>query len=668
MTQKDRPQPETLDVRRTGREQVAQGLWLRSIVVSVIALIGSIRWIQHAGLVSQGAQLGESVPVVPAVGALFVLTLIAPPVRRLSRHLNLPQGQVLFIYAFLCIALSMSSVGVARMLFPAMTAVQYFATPENDFAKFQDNVPDWLAPKDPTVVREMYEASPDERVPWRPWAVPLVFWTLFLLSWFVAMLCTISLFRRQWADRERLTFPIVHLAMDISDQGVGRLVGGFFRNPIMWGGFLLAALYNVLNILHAWNPGVPALGKVYDLGSLFTERPLSAIRPLGMAWRPENIGLGYLVSTEITLSVWVFYLLMRLSNVLATAGGYEISGFPFDQEHATGSYLALGIFLVWLARNQLAVAIRKAFGATVELDDTDEPMPYRVAVFGAIAGIAGMLIFATQAGMWLWTAALYFGLILLFALVYARARAEAGAAMVWLFPFYQHKRMMLSVLGSQPFAAGGNWTNLTIFSTLMFCSRGYFQSMMAYQIEGQKIASEAHLKQRTMSWWLIAAVLLGLVGAYFIHLTAYYTHGANILEGGTTQGGYRITLARQEFETLASYLKGHTSPDKARTSALISGFLVTGILIVIRSFFLRFPLHPLGFAMVTSYGGPIWGPFLLVWIIKTVVLKVGGMRLYRQLIPFFLGIVIGHFFVAGFVWGWLSLVNEMYRRYVVHFG
>ena len=662
--------PDTLPARKTDHRAVeaAQGLTGRAAALSALALIGSALWLQHSEMISHGAQISESVPVIPAVGALLILTVIAPLLRRLSKSLSLPQGQVLFVYVFLCIAVSMSSVGVVRMLFPSVTALTYFATPENDFQQFQKCLPSWIAPTDPAVIREMYEASPDEQVPWGAWARPLTFWTLFYLSWFVAMLCTISLFRRQWADRERLTFPIVHLAMDMSDQGAGRLVGGFFRNPVMWAGFGLAALYNVGNILNAWDPGVPALGRYYDLGALFTERPLSAIRPLSIAWRPENLGLGYLVSTEITLSVWVFYLLLRLSNVVATAAGYELAGFPFDQEHATGAYLSLGIFLIWVARNHLAQAFRKAFAGAPEIDDSKEPMPYRLAVLGAIAGFLGMVIFATQAGMWLWTAALYFGLILLFALVYARARAEAGAAMVWLFPFYQHKRMMLYVLGSEAFVRGGYWGNLTIFSTLMFASRGYFQSMMAYQIESQKIASEARLNQRTMSWWLIAALILGLLAAYYIHLDAYYTHGCNILEGGSTQGGYRTTLARGEYEQLASYAKGHVSPDTARTGAMLSGFLVTTVLIVIRSFFLRFPLHPLGFAMVASYGGPLWGPFLIVWIIKTLVLKLGGMRLYRQLIPFFLGIVIGHFFVAGFVWGWISLINEMYRRYVVHFG
>jgi hypothetical protein len=296
-------------------------------------------------------------------------------------------------------------------------------------------------------------------------------------------------------------------------------------------------------------------------------------------------------------------------------------------------------------------------------------MSYRGAVIGTIVGVGFMLLWAGSAGMAIWTAAIFFGLFLLFALVYARARAEAGAAMVWLFPFYQHKRMMINITGSQIYHRFGGWSNLTIFSLLMFLSRGYFQSMMAYQIEATKIADEAKIKQRSMAMWLVVALLVGLAGAYVIHLHAYYTHGANILEGGTTQGGYRTRLAIQEYEQLSSFKLGHKEPDRPRTIAAGAGFLITAGLIGLRSIFLRFPLHPLGFAMVTAYGGPLWGPFFIVWLIKTLILRIGGMGMYRRLIPFFLGIVIGHFFTAGLVWGWLSAIyEEMGRRYVVHFG
>lgn len=640
----------------------------RGVVLAIILLVLSLLWMFHAGIRAHGAQLGESVPVVPAVGALLILTLAGLALRRFGPRWQLSPGQVLYVYCFLTIAVTMNSVGVARMLFPQMTALFYFQSPENNFATLQQYIPHWLAPQSPQVITDMYEASVDGRVPWGEWVLPLAVWTVFLTAWFVCMMGIVTLFRKQWADKERLTFPIVHLALDMSDQMGQRVVGGFFRNPLMWTGFSLALLYNVLNILNAWNPAVPAMGKFYDIGALFTERPLSALRPLSIAWRPENIGLGYLVSTEITLSVWVFYLLMRLSNVFVTSMGYEVPGFPFEREQSSGAYLALGLFLIWVARDHLRQVFLKAFTGRSAIDEKDEPMSYRTAVFMAIGGFAAMMIIALQAGMWWWTAAIYFGLILIFALVYARARAEAGAAMVWLFPFYLHKQMMIYVGGSEMYARGGNWSNLTILSTMMFMSRGFFQSLMAYQLESTKIAQDAHLRQRTMAVWLIAAAVIGLVGAYYVHLIAYYADGANILEGGTTQGGYRVALARQEFEELSSFVQSHRQPDTNRTIAGASGMVIVLLLVLLRSYSLRFPFHPLGYAMVTSYGGPLWGPFFLVWIVKTIILRLGGMRMYRQLIPFFLGIVIGHFFTGGLVWGLLSIYNEMYRRYMIHFG
>lgn len=644
------------------------GVSLSTAALSLLLLLGSLIWMKQAGLVSHGVQLAESVPVVPAVGGLLLLTLLLPLLRRLPEPFKLNRAGVLLVYAFLCISISMSSVGVARMLFPNATALFYFATHENEFEKLQGYIPDWMAPKDPEVIRTMYEAADDEKVPWRPWLVPLTSYTVLLLAVFMLMMCVMTMFRKQWSDRERLTFPIVHLVTEISGGEDGRSALAFFKEPAMWIGFGLAAAYNVMNILNAWNPAVPAMGRAYDLGGLFTERPWSAIRPLSIAWRPENFGLGYLVPTEITFSVWVFYLLQRLANVFAVSIGYEASGFPFVQEQSFGAYLALGIFLIWMSREHLGAIFRKVFAGDQTVDDSDEPMSYRLAVWGGIASAVVILIWVTSAGMALWTALVYFGLIILFALVYARARAEAGAAMVWLFPFYQHKKMMLSVLGSKPFVGTSNWGNLTIFSVLMYMSRGYFQSMMAYQIEATKIAEHARIRQRAMAGWLVVALVVGLAGAYVIHLQAYYKHGANILEGGTTQGGYRTRLAVQEFEELTSFMRAHKAPDSARTGAAAVGALVTLAMVGLRSVFLRFPLHPLGYAMVTAYGGPLWGPFFIVWVIKTLVLRIGGMGMYRRLIPFFLGIVVGHFFTAGLVWGAISNINEMYRRYVVHFG
>ena len=120
---------------------------------------------------------------------------------------------------------------------------------------------------------------------------------------------------------------------------------------------------------------------------------------------------------------------------------------------------------------------------------------------------------------------------------------------------------------------------------------------------------------------------------------------------------------------MQGYMVSANSPDFARTAAAGVGFLFTFVLVILRQMFLWFPLHPLGFAMVTAYGDPLWGPFLSVWIIKKLVMKYGGMRMYRKLVPGFLGLALGHFFTAGILWGALATTGkELFRSYGVWFG
>ena len=43
----------------------------------------------------------------------------------------------------------------------------------------------------------------------------------------------------------------------------------------------------------------------------------------------------------------------------------------------------------------------------------------------------------------------------------------------------------------------------------------------------------------------------------------------------------------------------------------------------------------------------LWFPLFVAWLLKALLLKLGGLRMYRTGIPFFLGLTIGHFFMAG---------------------
>lgn len=645
----------------------AIGLTWRALLLAVGFCVAASYWIEWSEVVTFFCQVTEAVPAVPAVAVLVLLVVLNPLVRRISRTLALDRREVLMIYVFLAVATSMAGCGIARFFINTIPVPFYFDTPENNFAEYQKYIPQWMVPHDTEVMRLLYEASESGAIPWRPWLVPLAAWGVFFLALWVTMMAMLVIMNRQWSEREKLTYPLLYLPIEITEGlNTNQLVVDFFKNPIMWIGFAVSFVYNLTNIMNAYNPALKSLGKYYDIGALFTERPWSAIRPFQLHYRPEMIGFGYLVSTEVALSAWLFYLMLRLEAVAAAAGGLDVSGFPFMQEQGLGAYIGLFVFLIWIARGHIAEVFRKALGGDRTVRDDDEPMSYRMAVVLLVLGLAVVLAWVRYAGMALWVAAVYFGLILAVGLVYARMRAEVGVPLIWMFPYYQHYKAMKYIFGSRPLYVGNNWSTLSILTTLVFLSRGYFPSLMGYQTEAFRLAKEANIKPRHMSWLLVAALVVGFYVAIWLHLRAYYMYGAGGLTG---LAGWGSGIAIQEYQELTGYALAHSSPDAWRIGATGAGLVFAVVLTVLRMVFLRFPLHPLAFGMATSYGSLIWGTFFIVWLIKSIVFKLGGMAAYRRLIPGFLGLALGHYFTAGILWGLIGTFGgESFRKYYVYFG
>jgi hypothetical protein len=168
---------------------------------------------------------------------------------------------------------------------------------------------------------------------------------------------------------------------------------------------------------------------------------------------------------------------------------------------------------------------------------------------------------------------------------------------------------------------------------------------------------------------VLGGLAFGLIVGGYLYLTAYYEVGGLLLDGGGGRGGYRIYLATQQYEQLSRVIADPEPalPDRIAQTLLGGGLTVAFALF--RQQFLWFPLHPMGFAMASSYGYHLWGPFLIVWGLKVLILRLGGHTAYRRLVPFFLGIALGRYLFAGIFWGLLGLFGSpVTRSYVLHFG
>lgn len=655
-----------VESRETTIEQLAGITW-RSLIVAIIATVIASYWIDKSEVVTLFCQITESVPPVPAVGFLVVLVLLAPVGARISRYLTLERREIIIVYVFLTVSTAMAGPAIVRFLLNTIPVLFYLATPANGFADYQQYMPTWMVPHDEEVLRTLYEGSEAGQIPWGAWTVPTVAWGIFFLSFWLILMAIMTILRRQWAEKEKLTYPLEYLPLEMTKGlDTGRLLSDFFRNPVMWVGFGVAFVYNATNIVNAYIPSVQALGKYYDIGALFTERPWSAIQPLQFHYRPAVIGFGYLMSTEMALSTWVFYVLVRLVAVGGAAVGYEAAGFPYLKEQSLGAFIVLGLALLWVGRDQLREAVSEALGKVSAPRTANEPMSYRTAFIVLAGGLAVWLGWVLYAGMNLRTAVVYLVLLLLSAIVYARIRAETGVPIIWAFPYGAHHKAITQIFGSKFLHSGDSWANATIFSTLLFMSRGYFPSLVGYQVEGWRLADGVKMRRRAMSWVLIIALVVGFFVAMWLHLRSYYQWGAG---GLNALAGWGSGEAERQYETLVSYAKGDAPPDLQRSLGIAAGGVVALILVLLRMVFLRFPLHPLAYGMATSFGHKLWAPLFVVWLAKTLIFRLSGMATYRALIPGFIGLALGHFFTAGVLYGLIGTFGgEQYRRYGVWFG
>jgi len=79
----------------------------------------------------------------------------------------------------------------------------------------------------------------------------------------------------------------------------------------------------------------------------------------------------------------------------------------------------------------------------------------------------------------------------------------------------------------------------------------------------------------------------------------------------------------------------------------------------------KWPLHPVGLLLAhTGYMATVGVSVLIGWVVRGVIVLLGGARLYRRLRPVFIGLIIGHI-LAGAFWfstaAFLALLGRQYE-------
>lgn len=649
-------------------EEAPRRVTLRAFLIGLLlsgVLAGVCVWFETAANVHF---LGGVQMPFGAVFGLMLAILLNWPLRALAQRTRFfkpfSPTELLTIYAMLMFSALSSTPGADNFFLSTGPTLFYYSTTENGWAAlFYKYVPSYFAPGwdgfkyQKEVIEPFYTGAMKwQDIPWQAWIPMLVAWGVFLSLIYSTLFFLSLLLRRQWIESEALAFPLVQLPLQMvetDDASTHPPAKVFWGNRLMWTGVAFALVIHLFRGMPTYFPDWPVINAFQGngVGLTFTERPWNAIGGIGVTFYLAGIGIAYLLTREVSLSFWVFFLLMNYSKVLAEQFGYAVSVLPKDSYmnkpmfltyQSFGGWLMMGAMLLWSARRQLGYLFKQAVGRNIMQDG--EPFSPRTIVIGLLISVAGLFAWSTFAGINILSTVVFFALYMLLSIVLARVVIEGG----FLFPqitFSPLEMMTTGLMGSGAIGASSLTKLSFVQPTLMSDMR---TNLLPAFLHTLKMGSALKLERAQLRRLMLCA-------AAAVFLTLLVTIGASIVTvyryGGLT--GYTwFTFAgpQQVFTSTASVLKQQPGIDVTNLLWLAVGALVVLGMTIMRARFAWFPLHPLGYIVASGYPiTQLWPSFFLGWLIKSLLMRFGGSDAVTRFRPFMIGLILGNI-IAIVLW------------------
>jgi len=623
---------------------------LRVLVLGAALIPLNILWLHQLEIVWYSAEPTTISLYFHVIFTVLALMCANLALRRLRPAWALRQAELLVIYIMLAISSSLAGHDQLEILIPMLGESTWFATKENHWRDlFSDYLPNWLVVNDETALRGFYEG--DSSLYLRrhliAWLTPLAVWAAFIIVLFVTMLAVNLLVRKQWTERERLTYPIAQIPMEVTDPRFT-----VWRSRLFWIGFASALLVDTLNGFAFIFPSLPSL-PVHPRWFNFSSWPLSSTGGFTVAFYPFAVGLGYLLPVDLLFSSWFFYWFWKAQYLFTAVLGFgDRPNFPYVVEQSFGAYMGICLFSLYLARRHLASTVRTALSRGAAASLIGDRTTYRFALAALVLGGGLLITFAIVLGLPPWAALLFFAVYFGLLTAVTRMRAELGPPAHDLH-YGGPDSMLPLVFGTTAFGGRG----LTFLSLTWWMNRAFRSQPMPHQLEGLYIGERRGLERRRLLQAIMIACVVGVIASFWSLLYAGYHYG-----WATSKMGLAARVfGREPYDRLASWLSSPADANLGAATAIGAGIAFSLALLILRSTFIWWPLHPVGYAVSSSWSmNLLWMPMLIAWAIKVTILRYGGLRLYRQGLPLFLGLILGEY-VAGGLW---SLAGVVMQRHV----
>lgn len=604
--------------------------------------------------------VGSYLPLALMLAIVFLVMIGNGLLRVLMPRFVLQTGELAVILMMLLVACSIPSQGLLRQLVPSLTTPFYYgnSNPAYFEAMSRAGIPDDLFPaslKDPNapsspLIQNFYGKVPDgEPIPYAPWIRPILYWGIYLAGFFSVCIALAYMLRKQWADNERLPFPLVTLqASLIEAPEPGRALNSLFRKKSFWITAAAILIVHSFNALHLYNDNWPEIPRAYDFRSKLAEPPWSYVSEFIRSSRIyfTFIGATYFIRMRTAFSIWFIYIAFQVYVSFRAAAQIPVPGTQTEDQHI-GACIAFMIGMVWVGRSLFWNALKGAFGFA-HTAGRDQAWAMRLLIAGMIIMFGWMIATGFHPVLALVTLVM----VIMAHVVTGRIVAETG------IPYLRTNATVLQLAQNLPAASIS--TRDTFFAGMMSVNGAVQtrESLFGLAQHGMRLLDEVGAMRRRFGWIAIIAgwtLLISLAAGWWSSLTCYYSYAAPIsMHSDFTMINQDIATNHCKnalFDSVVSQTGG-SFPAKAYDARLhiAIGFVVILILQLGSWTFAAWPLLPIGFILA---GTPLitntWFSVLLGWLAKGILQKIGGNKLVANARPIFIGLIFGEALAAA-IW------------------
>ena len=640
---------------------VREAVTLKSILVGIVVILLSEAYITW-GMMHLASRMNKSYLPMGLFFVYVVLVLANIAFDRAKSRWALSQAELQVVLGMGLIGAFFPFFGLASFLPTVIAAPFYLDTPENGWRELlHEHIPRWIVlHNEDGAATLFYEGlAPHQPIPWGAWVVPLFWWGSLICAIGWLTLCMMVILRKQWVDNERLEYPLMNVSIKMaagSDDAEG--IAHMVRQRGFKVGCFLGAMAVLWNIVTFFYPLIPRLPTTPNAASWL--RWMEGAPTFWVQISIYIIGFAYFARVEALFSFWVFFVLtgieMSVFDRLGVGSSVGQGGLEAVRSQSFGAFVMIVLVSLWMSRGHLRAVFRKAFKGDAEVDDSREVLSYRTAVFGMLIGLLYVGGWLHLAGMELKVLVLYMFFALTAYIGLSRIVAEMG------LPYANISDTALNfapiyILGSRAISAPSMVSQGFIYA-LFATTRGFLGPPLAQTL---KLTSGLKFRRNRLIGAIAIALMLGFVGSIGDTVYTAYRHGGYNL-GGLT----RVAGVRNNYQRAVTWIRNLQPPDWDRLTFAGSGMVIVLLLTFLRYHFIWWPLPAVGLALQGMYmARRLVFPVFMVWVYKSLILKFGGVGMYRRGQPFFIGLMVGYAFAVFFS----TLIDHLFfygHGHVVH--